>query len=501
MKGVIRLAIPADYIVSVNPRVIYGGSGQLVMSGLLLTDNPLCTFPQLLSFPSADAVGSYFGVDSKEYALATNYFLGYDNSFRKPEKLYFARRGSIAMGASIIGAEISATYGDFQSIADGSFKISLNGTEQTYTGLDFTKIESLSDVARVIQNAIIVNVPNSTVVYSSVTKGFVITNGSTGATSTISYVTAGKEGTDISAMLGMTENSGAVISTGSDSMTPVQAMTNVIENTKNWVSFTCVDGMTSDEIMGFAQWTSSQGVSFLFSAYVSESAATAQSVRNAIETAQYSGTSVVYGTAEYAVFIMAEAASIDWNRRQGVINFAFKSQSGLAAVVTDGAEASNLEAAGVNYYGRWATRNPEFVFLYNGTVSGKYKWLDAYVNAIWLRSAVQISCMDGLKMAARVPYNDDGYTQISAWLQDPINTAIFNGCIDAGVKLSEKQKAELYIEAGEDISEALFTEGYFYKVEDPGAVVRAERGTPIINLWYTYGGSVNKLNIPLTAFM
>ena len=131
MKGVIRLAIPADYIVSVNPRVIYGGSGQLVMSGLLLTDNPLCTFPQLLSFPSADAVGSYFGVDSKEYALATNYFLGYDNSFRKPEKLYFARRGSIAMGASIIGAEISATYGDFQSIADGSFKISLNGTEQT----------------------------------------------------------------------------------------------------------------------------------------------------------------------------------------------------------------------------------------------------------------------------------------------------------------------------------------------------------------------------------
>lgn len=270
---------------------------------------------------------------------------------------------------------------------------------------------------------------------------------------------------------------------------------------KNWVSFTCVDGMTSDEIMGFAQWTSSQGVSFLFSAYVSESAATAQSVRNAIETAQYSGTSVVYGTAEYAVFIMAEAASIDWNRRQGVINFAFKSQSGLAAVVTDGTEASNLEAAGVNYYGRWATRNPEFVFLYNGAVSGKYKWLDAYVNAIWLRSAVQISCMDGLKMAGRVPYNEMGYTQISAWLQDPINQAVFNGVIDAGVVLSEKQKAELYIEAGEDISEQLFTEGYYYQVEDPGASVRAERGTPIINLWYTYGGSVNKLNIPLTAFM
>ena len=68
-------AIPADYIVSVNPRVIYGGSGQLVMSGLLLTDNVLCPFPQLLAFPSADAVGSYFGVTSKEYELASKYIL------------------------------------------------------------------------------------------------------------------------------------------------------------------------------------------------------------------------------------------------------------------------------------------------------------------------------------------------------------------------------------------------------------------------------------------
>ena len=86
-------------------------------------------------------------------------------------------------------------------------------------------------------------------------------------------------------------------------------------------------------------------------------------------------------------------------------------------------------------------------------------------------------------------------------MQDPINTALLNGVIDAGVVLSEKQKAELYVEAGQDISETLFTEGYFVQVDDPGSVVRAERGTPIINIWYTYGGSVNKLNVPMTALM
>ena len=494
-------AIPADYIVSVNPRVIYGGSGQLVMSGLLLTDNVLCPFPQLLAFPSADAVGSYFGVTSKEYELANKYFLSYDNSFRKPETLYFANRCSEDFGARLIGGKVTASLSEFKAITDGSLVVEANGTPVSLSGLDFSAANALSEVAQVLQTALALVIANSTVTYSSVTKGFIVTNGSTGDASTISFATAGESGTDVSSMLALTASQGGIVSNGSASKTPAEVMASVISQSKNWVSFTSVDSMTSDEILAYAAWNNSQDVSFLFSAYVESSASEAAAVKEAIENNGYNGVSVVYGSAEYAVFIMAEAASIDWNRRQGVINFAFKSQSGLAAVVTDGTEASALEAAGVNYYGRWATRNPEFVFLYNGTVSGSYRWLDAWVNAIWLRSAVQISCMDGLKMAARVPYNDDGYTQISAWLQDPINQATFNGCIDAGVKLNEKQKAELYVEIGKDVSEQLFTEGYYFEVSDPGAEVRGQRGTPIIGLWYTYGGSVNKLNIPLTALM
>lgn len=119
--------------------------------------------------------------------------------------------------------------------------------------------------------------------------------------------------------------------------------------------------MTTEEVLGYAAWTNSKGVSYLFSAWDDSSASSAILLKAAIDNNGYAGTSVIFGSAEYAVFIMAEAASIDWNRRQGVINFAFKHQSGLAAVVIDGAEASLLEAGNVNYYGRWATRNPEFV--------------------------------------------------------------------------------------------------------------------------------------------
>ena len=68
-----------------------------------------------------------------------------------------------------------------------------------------------------------------------------------------------------------------------------------------------------------------------------------------------------------------------------------------------------------------------------------------------------------------------------------------------GVSLSEAQKAQLYQEAGEDISTELYTNGFVIRVTDPAPEVRATRGTPNISVWYTYGGSVNKIEFPLTA--
>ena len=62
------MAIPARQIVDVTPRVINAGVPDLAMSGLLLTKNPLCIFPDM-SFSSATAVGAYFGYDSDEYKI------------------------------------------------------------------------------------------------------------------------------------------------------------------------------------------------------------------------------------------------------------------------------------------------------------------------------------------------------------------------------------------------------------------------------------------------
>ena len=83
------MAIPASHIVNVLPRVITGGSSDLELNGLLLTDNDIISATTLiLSFPSARAVGEYFGTDSVEFGAADVYFTSFNNKFTAPKAFF-----------------------------------------------------------------------------------------------------------------------------------------------------------------------------------------------------------------------------------------------------------------------------------------------------------------------------------------------------------------------------------------------------------------------------
>lgn len=195
---------------------------------------------------------------------------------------------------------------------------------------------------------------------------------------------------------------------------------------------------------------------------------------------------------------MAIGASIDWNRNQAIVTTAFKAQSGLPANVTNAADAGNLISQGMNFIGDYATRNDNFVFQYPGQMFGSYGWIDAYWGAVWIKNQIQASCMNGFKNAGRLPYNDSGYSYVRAWIQDPINRALNNGVIDTGIVLSETQKTQVNQEVGKDVAAGIESSGYFLEVKDPGANARTGRESPQINFYYTYGGSINNLDIPAT---
>lgn len=495
------MAIPASQIVKINPRVIQASGTDLVLNGMFLTTSGLIPAGSVMGFSTADDVGAFFGTASDEYSVSSVYFQGYKNSFKKPRQIFYGSRVNAAVGAWLRGAKFAGTVAQLQAVTAGTLDLKIDGTTIALTALDFSGATSLSGCATVLQTALASRLASTTCSYSSQTGAFQINSPTTGEASTITYA---EEGT-LATLLGLTQAKGATLSQGSDALDVADNMRSIRGATENWATFTYLYSATDDEILDLSAWASSQGVEYLLVAWSTNS-----NLKNQVDTtsiayqlgaANAGATTLVFGDAKYAAFIMGEAASIDWDRVQGAINFAFKAQDGLAPTIDNATEATTLLQKKCNLYGTYATRNDEFVWLYDANMFGDYNFIDPFVNAIWFNNALQVAIMNGLEMSPRVPYNEDGYTLIRSWCQDPINRAKKNGVIDPGVTLSEAQKSELIREAGMDITSNLQTDGYYLQVADAGAHVRTTRDTPNVSLWYAYGGSVNRIEMASTLFI
>lgn len=491
------MSISASKIVNVTPRVIQAGGTDLEFAGLFITKNSTCPYPSVLSFSSLSGVGDYFGEASDEYEAASHYFLGYDNSFKKPRTVYFARSAISALSGALIGAkaESLATLKEFTA---ATLNFTVDGSAVVLSELDFSAATTQSDIASVITNAITTAGAAATVSYNSQTGGFIIESSSQGAASSVTAA----DGTAADA-LGLSESAGAVVSKGSGGIDPASLMSSITAQTSNWATFTTLYKPEESEVLGYCEWANAQDVDYLYVVWTTDAAdkvtTNTTNLPNQIKSIDPEGVAMVFGDVNYAAFVMGIAGSIDWNRNNGLVTFKFRTQDGLAATVTDEADADALTEMNVNYYGRYATRADDFTILAEGTMmGGDYGFIDAYIGMVWLKNNIQLACMNGFVGVGRVPYNEAGYTIIRAWCSDTIQSAKLNGVIQAGVTLSESQKAQLFAEIGEDVSNQMFTDGYYLQVSDPGASARQNRESPTIGLWFTYGGAVHRLEIPVT---
>lgn len=501
------MAISASQIVQINPRLLQPGGVDLELNGLLLArDETIPTDALVLPFGDPDGVGGYFGVSSEIYRLANIYFLGFANSQIKPRAMYVARRVDEDAAPFLRGGEVSRTVAQLRALTTGTLTLTLGTHTEEITGLSFAAIQSYSDAAQALQTAIRSKTAGgaawagATVAYSSLFKAYTITGGAAGAGQQAEHATG-----SAADVLGLTLEGGAVISQGMNAMTEAENMEAVLGKTGNWVTFTTAWKPEKDAMTAFAQWSGGKGVQYLYVGWDDDRNLLQPNNTNTIAAAfadlELSGAALEWQSPDYAAFVLGIGASIDYNQRQGAISTAFKSQDGLAANVINSTDAVNLLAKNVNFYGNYATRNDNFVFHYPGSMFGRWRYIDTYLNAIWFNNALQAALMAGLTQTPRVPYTEAGYALVRSWIQDPVNRGLNNGVIDPGLKLSEAQKAQINREAGLNIVPYIEQDGYYVQVLDPGANVRITRDSPIVNIWYAYGGSVNRLVVTSTALV
>lgn len=339
------------------------------------------------------------------------------------------------------------------------------------------------------------------VTFDSTSSAFVITSGITGAPSTVAYATG-----TLAAGIKLTQATGAVLSQGAAAATPGAAMDAIKAVTQNWVSFMTTfdpdNGVGNTQKMAFATWTSQQNNRFLYAAWDTDQSPTTtvpatSSLGYLVQQGNMSGVAPIYQDVNQAAFLMGAIASIDFTATEGRATMKLRSQSGLAATVTDGTVYKNLVANGYNCYGAFATANDQFTFFADGTIGGQYDWIDSYINQIWLTNQFQLSIMEGLTQAKSVPYNAVGDATIESWLMDDINQGVNFGAIREGVQLGSAQVQEVNTAAGLKIDSVLSSRGWYLQVlaSQATAQTRAARQSPPCKFWYMDGGSVQQLNL------
>lgn len=487
-------SIPASAIVNVVPNVLSAGGSGLDLVGLILTNSTQVPIGTVARFASAADVADYFGPLTTEASLATTYFAGYDGSTIKPASLLFAQYPSTAVAAYLRGGDVSSlSLAQLQALS-GTLTIKVNGTNKTSSSINLSTATSFSNAATIIAAAF--TSPGFVVSYDSVSGGFVFTHSTTGAAATLDFATG-----TLAAGLKLTAVTGAVLSPGADAAAPGTAMDAVIAQTQDFVSFMTAFKPADADMLAFAAWANGKADRYLYAPWDTNSAMTANgdttSASAQIVAAGYSGVAPIYDPnngANVAAFLLGSIAAVDFQATNGRITAAFRTGN-VNAGVTNQTIAANLKANGYNFVGAYATANDQFTFFYPGQVTGRFEWINSWINQAWMNNGFQLALMTLLTQSGSVPYNADGYALIETAMQDQIQQAVNFGAIRAGVTLTALQAQEIDTAAGVKASDTVSQRGWYVRVADASPQVRAARGSPPVTIWYTDGQSIQQITL------
>lgn len=417
--------------------------------GRFFTVNPLLPPQTFLEFSSAAAVGAYFGTTSEEYLRSLFYFGWISKNITTPQKISFARWANAATAPEIFGNVQSQVLANYNVITTGSFGLTINGTVNMFSSLDFSAVGSLAAVAAILQTAIRTASgsmwTSATVTYDSTRGCFDFVGGVTGA-ATIS-VQAGSTGVDITPSIGWLPEatyingvylSGAIVAPGSAVETITEVLQSSSDQSNNFGSFAFVPALSElSEVQEAATWNDEQNVVFMFSVPVtSANAISWAAVGSGVGGIGGCGLTLQNISGQYAeqILMMIEAAT-NYSAVNSTQNYEFQQFPGLLPEVTDTATSDAMDALSINYYGQTQTAGQQISFYQRGVLQGGATDpldMNVYANEQWLKDAAGAAIMTLLLSLAKVSANVQGRSQILTILQSVINQALNNGTISVG---------------------------------------------------------------------
>lgn len=444
--------IPVNSIVTVNISVsptfpARAGFGTLLCvtkeTGVLNLAN------RVRSYGPGDSVAEDWGSTSEVTKLATAYF----SQSPKPTSFMVGIRFETDQAANINGGTVLSTeLATFQAITDGTFTISIDGVSTNFTGLDFSSATGMGDIATAIETSLQAVVTGgytaATCVYD--TDHFVVTSGTTGASSTISYMTVEGTGTDVSDLLKMQQGQ-AIKADGIAGETVSQSLTALNEVDESWYGFAFTKEVrddvvinTEDAVEAAADWAEAR-IKVFFSTTNNELAYNSVSTSDIAYTLSQkslSRTLLQYSSypSEYPeASIAGRAFSVDFTSGNPSITLKFKQLPGITVEGLSLNQKNALDAKNCNALYDVAGN----IMLAEGVMVGG-RFFDEVHGLDWLQNAIQTNVFGALYTSRKIPYTDKGVQILAQQVRNALAEGVTAGLLAPGTTVNGQFLSEGY---------------------------------------------------------
>lgn len=492
------MSIPFSRYVNIVSGV--GGGNNVRQRDLiarLFTSSPMIGPDTVMEFSrdNLTAVATLFGSSSDEYKMASSYFSYVSPNTTMPQYIAFASNRPTSVGAAVYGNTDFKDLANLQGITTGDMNVSVGGVLTAVSGLNFSSDASLADVATTLASALVsAGLTGASVSYMG---GRFIVQLPDFATIAITQASTGAQ--DAATALGLTLAVGAINVTGSEAVTPLEALQASEAISDNFGSILWVQPISLTDAKAVSEYV--QTVNVKYQAHYPVAAATAADW--AAGLADYSGTGLTLSpaTGEWPEIIpCAILAATRYDRRNSVQNYMFKQLSGITPSVRSGADADTYDAIRVNYYGDTSTGGQQIKFYQRGTLMGLATSpvdMNTYANEQWLKDYAGSQIMSLLLSVSRVPANAQGIGMISNILQPVIDQALYNGTISTGKTLTSTQRIYLTQATGDENAYLVIqSQGYILQVsmESYTTVSGATEWKCVYQLWYSKDDAVRRVD-------
>jgi hypothetical protein len=459
------------------------GFGTLLVAG---DSNVIDGSERFRTYVDLESVAGDFGTSAPEYQAASLYF----GQSPRPQQLMIGRWIRTATAALLKGGILTVAeqaLANWTAITSGSFKVTIDGTEKTVTGLNFSAVTNLNGVASAI-NAVLTG---GTVAWDG--SRFTVTSVTTGAASSVGYASAAATGTDISGLLKLTASTALAPVPGFDAETPVQATAIFANQSGMWygLSFAASAMPTADQLIAVGEFIEGASITRIFGVTETDTrvldATYTDDLASRFKALNYKRTCVQYSPNKYAICsLMGRAFSVNFAANRSTITLMYKQEPGVMAELLSETQAQALKFKRCNVFVRY--QNDTAIIQY-GVMSGQ-AYFDEIHGLDWFADALQNAEYNLLYQSkTKIPQTDAGQNQLVNVASGVCQEAINNGLIAPG-----QWNADGFgqIERGDFLTEGFYI--YTPPMASQDQSIREQRIAPPIQIALKLAGAIHEID-------